>query len=85
MRSRGRQVLVALAVGVVLAPATAGCGKEKNEESGGIDPPASPASSGSPSDAYPRPTQRVPGVAADGVNDDQGGSSPGNQPSTLAP
>jgi hypothetical protein len=81
MRSPNRQALIALAVGLALAPAVAGCGEEKEE--GGGSPP--PAASGSPADVPGKATQGIPGIAADGVNDDQGGSVPGNRPSSQAP
>jgi hypothetical protein len=81
MERTKRHALIALAVGLALAPAAAGCGKEK--EKGGASSP--PASSGRPTDVPGRPAQGVPGIAADGVNDDQGGSVPGNRPSSQAP
>jgi hypothetical protein len=79
MRLRGRHALAALALGLALG--AAGCGQEK-EKSEGVTPPASSAS---PTDVPGKASQEIPGVAADGVNDDQGGSIPGNQPSSQAP
>ena len=79
MRPKSRHALTALALALALA--AAGCGQEK-EVPEGISPPAS---SGSPTDVPGKASQEIPGVAADGVNDDQGGSIPGNQPSSQAP
>ena len=80
MRLRNKHALAALAVGLTLG--AAGCGQEEEDKSEGVTPPAS---SGSPTDIPGKAAQEIPGVAADGVNDDQGGSIPGNQPSSQAP
>ena len=79
MRPRSRHSFAVLELGLALG--AAGCGQEK-EKSEGVTPPAS---SGSPTDIPGKASQEIPGTAADGVNDDQGGSIPGNNPSSQAP
>ena len=70
--ARIRRLLGAAAVAAVLGLAAAGCGGQSNELS-------QEAASTTPVPPDPCASQ-APGVAQDGVNDEQGGSTPGIDP-----